>query len=175
MVSRVEPDHRERRLAQPPGAALAAVGEAAEMWGAAWRPGSRGGELELPVVAGVRRGVLSARIDVASSPPGSRLSVSVGEESWRVHRQAVTILALGGLGGLSLVFWPFFPRLLALAPIGVVLALAAWLLVVGRLQTSGVDDFLDVVEELADGGGEGDGDGDRDARESSAGRARYPG
>ena len=38
--------------------------------------------------------------------------------------------------------WPFFPRLLQLAPFGAVIALGGWFLVISRLRTSGPDEFL---------------------------------
>ena len=51
---------------------------------------------------------------------------------------------------MSLVFWPISPVLLGFAPIGAVLAIVAWLMVVSRLRHSGVEDFLDLVETRAE-------------------------
>jgi uncharacterized membrane protein HdeD (DUF308 family) len=52
-------------------------------------------------------------------------------------------------GGLLTVLWPFFPRLLSVAPFGAVVALGGWFLVVSRLRTSGPDDFLKAVAAQA--------------------------
>ena len=45
-----------------PERALAAVAAVAEDWGAEWAPEPGGGQLYLPVVAGLRRGLLSGRL-----------------------------------------------------------------------------------------------------------------
>jgi hypothetical protein len=60
----------------------------------------------------------------------------------------VVVLIFGGAGGLIVALWPFFPGLMPLLPVAVVLALAAWLLVVARLRSSNPGDFLKVVAEI---------------------------
>ncbi len=158
-------DHAIELQVEPAGA-LAAVKEAAELWGAGWEPGVAGGRLALPVVRGVRRGVLRGRLSVRGE--GRRgetgrttLAFEIEEEHQRVNRPAVVVLALGGIGGLLVTLWPFHPPLLAFAPVAVVFAFAAWLLVASRLRTSGPDDFLRLVGELA--GEPPGGNGDREA------------
>jgi hypothetical protein len=54
-------------------------------------------------------------------------------------------LLFGGAGGLTVALWPFFPELMPLLPVAVVLALVAWLLVVARLRSSDPGDFLKLV------------------------------
>ena len=129
---------------------LAAVEQAAELWGAAWRADGWGGRLELPVAAGLRRGVVRGRLSVEATADGSRLLLRVEESRHTLNRVALVVLLLGGIGALAATLWPFFPPLLAVAPLAIVLALSAWLLVASRLRTSGPDDFLDLVATLPD-------------------------
>jgi hypothetical protein len=62
-----------------------------------------------------------------------------------VQGNAVAFLVLGALGATAAVLWPFVPALLTLVPLGLVLALGSWYLVVVRLRNSGVEEFLDAV------------------------------
>ena len=48
------------------------------------------------------------------------------------------------------MLWPLHPAILRLAPAGIVLAIAAWLLVSSRLRNSEVKDFLHLVADLAE-------------------------
>lgn len=130
----------------PPDEALAEVARVVEDWGGRWQPGIGGGRLELPVTAGLRRGVLAGRLAIARHPAGSRLSLEIEESRWQVHRSGVAVLLLGAAGALSVTLWPFFPALLGLAPLGGVLAFVAWFLIVSRLRSSGAEEFL---EQLA--------------------------
>lgn len=141
-------DHRVE-LAIPPASALRAVREAAEMWGADWSPDATGGRLRLPVVRGLRRGVETGRLSVTDAAGGSRLSFAPEEAELRLNRGAVAVLALGGLGGVAATLWPFYPALAAVAPLAIVLALAAWLLVASRLRASGPRQFLELVRSLS--------------------------
>jgi membrane protein implicated in regulation of membrane protease activity len=79
---------------------------------------------------------------------GSVLNFSVEESHQSVNRPAFFILLLGALGAGATILWPLYPPLLGFAPVGVVLALAAWLLVASRLRTSGPEDFLRLVETV---------------------------
>jgi hypothetical protein len=134
---------------QPPGEALIAVAEAAEIWGAAWEPRGAGGSLLLPVVRGLWRGVESCRVSVAASGGGSRLELAIEDSHHEVNRAAFAILFFGGAGGLAVALWPFFPALLPLLPVAGFLAVVAWLLVAGRLRHTDPDDFLQLVVDLA--------------------------
>lgn len=129
--------------------ALASVAKAAELWGAEWQPDGYGGRLLLPVTAGVRRGVMKCRLTLEGAGSGhSRGHLVVEEEHHWLNRPAVMILVLGAAGALAATLWPFFPKLLAVAPLAVVLALVAWLVVVSRLTTSGPAEFLELVEDI---------------------------
>ena len=66
-----------------------------------------------------------------------------------MHWQAVVILLFGTAGALATMLWPFYPRLLGLAPLGIVLSLAAWFLVASRLRSSGLEEFFAAVEREA--------------------------
>lgn len=131
-----------------PEVVLGSVATAADLWGATWQPGSSGGTLRLPVVRGLWRGVEQCQVAVEPSSSGATLELTV-EESWlRVNRSAVVVLLFGGAGGLIVALWPFFPGLMPLLPVAVVLALAAWLLVVARLRNSRPEDFLMLIAEI---------------------------
>ena len=87
-----------------------------------------------------------------AGPAAARGSRSCPKRShYGLNASAVAILVLASLGGLLTVLWPFYPRLLAAAPLGAVIALSGWFLVVSRLRTSGPDDFLAQVVAEADG------------------------
>lgn len=152
-----EEPHRVRVSASP-GDALAAVGQAAEDWGAAWSRSGDGGSLELPVRAGLRHGLRVGRIEVERvRPPQGRGGEEgtevrfVGERSeYQVWLAAVVILLLSAAGGVMTVIWPFWPELLELAAIGAVIALSGWFLVVSRLRNQGVEEFLETVAAYAD-------------------------
>ena len=127
---------------------LAAVSAAAEDWGAEWVPGTDGGQLYLPVVAGLRRGVLSGQVNAcASEDGGTRVTLEAETTHWRVHRSAAAVLLLGVLGALPVLLWPLSPEFLALAPPGLVLLFLAWFMVVSRLRTAGAVEFLETVAE----------------------------
>lgn len=130
-----------------PETALRSVAKAADLWGADWQPESSGGVLLLPVVRGLWRGVDRCRVTILPTNPGSVVELTV-EESWqKVNRSAMVVLLFGGVGGLIVALWPFFPGLMPLLPVAVVLAVAAWLLVVARLRNSNPEDFLKLIAQ----------------------------
>jgi hypothetical protein len=134
------------RVAAEPAAALAAVGRAAEDWGAAWEPGIEGGRLELPVAAGLRHGRLSGRLDVASTAGGeAEVAFHPERAEYRLWLPAVVVLTLAAAGAGLTVVWPFFPELLPIAPFGAILALGGWFLVISRLQNRGAEEFLELI------------------------------
>jgi hypothetical protein len=136
-------------MPQPPETVLEAVAEAAEMWGAEWQPGDRGGRLRLPVVHGLRRGIVRGTLRAEPASAGTALFFDIEDASYSVNKSAFAILLLGGIGGLILVLWPLSMSMLQLAPLGAVLALVAWLLVVSRLRNSDTVDFFEQVADLA--------------------------
>jgi hypothetical protein len=135
-----------------PERALAAVAGAAEDWGADWRSEIGGGRLALPILAGIRHGLVTGRVRIEPRPGGgARVRFQPEQTIYRVQTQAVAILLFAAGGALLTVLWPFYPDLLAAAPLGAVIALSGWFLVVSRLRTSGPDDFLALVAEVAKG------------------------
>lgn len=122
----------------------------AQAWGAVWQAiDDSSGDLDLPVVAGIRRGFRRYRLSWQGIPLVLRASLS--EEQLEVQRGSVMLLIVGGLGGLASVLWPLYPGILAVVPLGLVLAVGAWILVVARLRSSGLEEFLDELEKSASG------------------------
>ena len=140
----------QRHMPGSPSSVLEAVGEAAEMWGAAWRPEGHGGRLGLPVVQGLRHGIIEGTLSIAPENAGASLCFEVETTSFEINKSALAILLLGGIGGLTVALWPLSPTILQLAPIGAVLALVAWLMVVSKLRNSSAEDFFDLVAGLAE-------------------------
>jgi hypothetical protein len=89
--------------------------------------------------------VLLGSLTVEPTDGGSVIHFVVEDSHQSVNRPAFLVLLLGALGAGAVILWPLYPPLLAFAPVGVVLALAAWLLVASRLRTSGPEDFLQLV------------------------------
>lgn len=129
-----------------PEAAWAALESAAEDWGA---EAAREGTLRLPVLAGLRRGVVSGRLRVEPAEGGSRVVFQPEEPRLEIQVQAVVILLISLAGSAVVIAWPFVPRLLPLAPFGALLALGGWFLVISRLRSSGPEEFLTAVEHRA--------------------------
>jgi hypothetical protein len=135
---------------QPPLPTLAAVEAAATAWGAVWEPSDEGGLLYLPVVAGLRRGVLRLRVQPAPAASPATLELVVEEARLHLHTGGIVVLVFALVGCLATLAWPFLPAALALAPTGLLLALGGWFLVVSKLGNSGPDEFIGtVLEKLA--------------------------
>jgi hypothetical protein len=138
-------------LAVPPEKALAALQRAAADWGAEFQPSGSGGTLRLPVVAGIRRGLVTGAVEIQPAAEGSRVTFLPETSIYYVQTAAVMVLLLAAAGGVLTVLWPFYPELLSVAPFGAILALGGWFLVVSRLRTSGPDEFLAAVAVAAEG------------------------
>ena len=138
-------------LDMPPEQALAALRQTAEDWGAQLQAGEEsssataGGRLHLPVLAGIRRGLVSGPVEVQPAEGGSRVVFRPEQSVYYVQTPAVTILILSVAGAALTVLWPFYPQLMTVAPFGAIIALGGWFLVVSRLRTSGPDEFLTAV------------------------------
>jgi hypothetical protein len=145
-------DEHEIDLAAPPEAALAAVGRVADAWGAEFEREGPGGRLRLPVVAGLRRGLVAGPLTVEEAPEGSRLVFQAAESIQVIQTASVFFLLVAGAGAILTVLWPFFPQLLPLSSFGAILALGGWFLVISRLRTSGPHEFLAMVAAEAEGG-----------------------
>ncbi|HEX3553467.1 MAG TPA: hypothetical protein VIA62_09585 [Thermoanaerobaculia bacterium] len=144
-------------LDMPPERALSALRQTAEDWGANLQPAGAGGRLHLPVLAGIRRGLVSGPVEVQPAEGGSRVVFRSEESVYYVQTPSVMILILSIAGAALTVLWPFYPRLMSVAPFGAILALGGWFLVLSRLRTSGPDEFLAAVAATppaATGGGE---------------------
>jgi hypothetical protein len=138
----------------PPAAALAALRRTAEDLGAELQTEGASTKLHLPVLAGLRRGLVSGEVEILPTQGGSRLVFRPESAVYHVQTQAVMILLLATVGGLLTLVWPFVPGLLQVAPFGALVALGGWFLVVSRLRTSGPDEFLAAVK-VHEGGAEG--------------------
>lgn len=129
--------------------ALAGVEAAAELWGAAFErssEGGLGGEVRIPVRAGIRRGVAEGTLRIESlGEAESRLTLEVHSATYQLQIPLVAVLVIAALGGLAALLWPIVPKLQPLAPFGAILALSAWFLVITRLDVSRPEDFLDAV------------------------------
>jgi hypothetical protein len=138
-------------LEERPDAALAALRRAAEDWGAELRD-EKGLRLYLPVIHGLRRGLISGPVQVEAAAEGSRIVFRPDESDLSVQAAPVIVLLLAVAGAALAMLWPFFPDLLPLAPFGAILALGGWFLVLSRLRTSGPEEFLGTVGVEAEAG-----------------------
>jgi hypothetical protein len=133
------------------GQAAAAAARAADLWGAEIEPRGDGRyHLRFAVAAGLRRGSMAGELRVEpAGPERARVAFVPESAEYRLQTAAVGLLVLGALGGIATILCPFFPALLPLAPVGIVLGFAAWFLVLARLHTSGPEEFLASVAEAA--------------------------
>jgi hypothetical protein len=138
---------RQFRFSVPRARVLEAIVQTAGEWDARWQPGaqSQPGTLVLPIVAGLRRGILEARVGILPDSAGVEVRIEPVREALHLQGNAVVILALSALGALTAVLWPFVPALQPLLPFAILIALSGWFLVVTRLRSSGVDEFFEAV------------------------------
>jgi uncharacterized membrane protein YgdD (TMEM256/DUF423 family) len=129
--------------------AWGATVRAAEAWGAEIEGNEEGGRIQMPVVAGLRRGFVAARLDLQPRIEGSHLTWIEEGSEYRLQLAPIVVLLISGIGGVLTVLWPFYPGLLDVAPFGAVLALGGWFLVLSRLRNSGPAEFLKAVEKEA--------------------------
>lgn len=136
-------------------AALAAVASTVEDWSGEWTAARDGGELRLPVEAGLRRGFVRGRVSATATSHGSELALEIIEERWWVHRVAVALLLGAAIPALAGVLWPFVPAVAPLVPLGLVLGTAAWLAILARLRHRGLTEFMADVEAALDASKDG--------------------
>jgi len=134
----------------PAETALDAVQDAAEVWGAEWHRLGRAGQLELPVSAGLRYGMLAGELSCSDQGQTSTLTFAVEQSAYRVHLPALSVIAVGATGAVVMSISPQFPRLIALVPVGFIVMLCSWFLVLSRLEHRGPSEFLELVREIAD-------------------------
>lgn len=145
------PDVHSIDLPVRPEAALSALRDIAGDWGAELAERDGGLRLLLPVVYGLKRGLMSGPVRVEpEGPEGSRIHFTVDEMNLYRPATPVIILVIAVAGGIMTALWPFFPKLLPLAPFGAILALGGWFLVLSRLRTSGPDEMLTLVAAHAE-------------------------
>lgn len=132
-------DELQVELPGAPAAALAALAAEVEAWGGEWQPDDdgAGGQLALPVVYSLKRGVQIGRVEIAAAGGGTLLRWRCERSELAVHRSGVAVLALAALALLPALAWPFHPPLLALLPFAAVTGLIAWWAVVSKLHSSG--------------------------------------
>ena len=136
------------RIAASPETVTRALAQAAEEWGGHWKAEGGRGELWIPVSAGLRKGYWHGGVETEVAGPdekSSQLRVEPKDVRLQINRGAAMILFFGAAGGVVAMLWPFFPALLQIGPFAIVLAIAAWLLVSGRLRNSGLEEFLETV------------------------------
>ncbi|MDE2691161.1 MAG: hypothetical protein OXI49_11660 [Acidobacteriota bacterium] len=133
----------EIELDLTPDEALEALSDGADAWNGTWHRQGTGGQLILPVAAGVRHGVLYGSVSVQPSGEGVRVTYHVDRSEYATNAGAVGILALGALGVLAMLAWPLLPGTSPnLAGSGFILILLAWLVVGSRLRHRGAAEFL---------------------------------
>jgi hypothetical protein len=153
----VEGDRLTLRTGSDPEAALAALAEATAEWDGEWEREGTGGRLALPVQGGLRHGVVQVQASAHAVAGGSELVLRTERADWHLRRSATLLLLVALLGAIAATLWPFVPALQSLPPLGLVLAVAAWLAVLTRLRHRSVREFLDDVEtklEPSEGAGE---------------------
>ncbi|MEO1082840.1 MAG: hypothetical protein AAFY88_01220 [Acidobacteriota bacterium] len=126
------------------------VGRVADQWDGEWEPADGGGRLGLPVTAGLKRGWLAGRLEVAPQPSGSAVRFEVDKGEMKSDRGSVMILLVGAFGGLVTVVAPFVPALWAMVPVGLLLGFSAWFMVVARLRSAGPAEFFAQVDDEAE-------------------------
>lgn len=132
-----------------PSRILKRVARHADMWGGAWEAFDKtSGKLGLPVSAGLRRGWVEGDVRIEADPKGgSVLTFEEDHAAYRVDRASVMILVAAALGCLVTLVAMFLPKLLPLLPIGILLAIGAYLVVIARLRNSGPEEFFEAVAE----------------------------
>lgn len=138
-------NRHQATVALAPEEAAAALARAATEWGAEWEGDARGGRLVLPVVFGLRRGVLVGSVGIERDGASSRLTWELAESHLELQRGAVGVLALAALVLVPALAWPFHPPLFALLPFAAVIGLLAYWLVLSRLRTAGPEEFFATV------------------------------
>jgi len=149
----VETNQEHRiELAEDPVTSLNLVAQAAESWGGIWQPESRhNGRLGLPVVAGLRYGWVAGELSAKPSGSGSRLIYRVDKSDYQLQKSTASFLLLAGLGAAVTVVAPFMPSLLSLVPLGIILSVGAWFLVIARLRNSGPEEFFEELRQETEG------------------------
>lgn len=115
-----------------------------------WRGVLDGDVLRIPSQSGLRRGVVAATLVIDRlGARGSRVTLEPTEEWLTVHIPSVIILLIGAVGGIGMVFWPFFPRLTPVMPVAFFTTLGAWFVVASRLGQVGLAELAEAIRRAA--------------------------
>lgn len=152
------------RLDARPSEVRKVLPRALDLCSARWQPAAKedvpaeaawAGRLHLPVSAGLRHGELAGHLVATGDDGGCDLRLDVEHSHYQVHRPALMLLLTAGLGAVILLLAPilmiFWPQFLNAVPLGIILALGGWFLVVSRLRTFQADDFLKLIADLTAG------------------------
>lgn len=128
-----------------PDVALARLEEEVQVWGGAVdRDRYR---LELPSQHGLRRGIAVATYAVERlGADGCRITITPAIGPLPLHWPSLLALLSGALGGLSIVLWPFFPRLASAMPLAFLVTFGAWFIVSSRIGYVGFHELADALE-----------------------------
>lgn len=128
-----------------PDAAVARLEEEVRAWaGVLDREHHR---LELPSQHGLRRGVAVAAYEVELlGADGSRITITPEGGPLPIHWPSVLALGSGAIGGLTIMLWPFVPRLSAAMPLAFLVTLGAWFVVSSRVGYVGFNELADALE-----------------------------
>jgi hypothetical protein len=137
-------------LPMPAAASFKALRHKAELWGGGWQGEGLGGRLVIPVLAGLRRGLVGYAVSASDTPQGTRLEFIEEESDLKVHGPTVIVLLIAAAAALTCLVVPFVPKLLPLLPPCVVLCLATWLFIVARMRNSGLEEFIVDLEDDAE-------------------------
>lgn len=124
------------------------MSSAADEWGAEFAPHGAGGSLRLPVLHGLRRGLVEGSVRIEAADGGARVEVLQVSCAESLNVPALCLLLLAAAGAVVSAIWPLYPRLLPLVPIGMLLAFAGWFQV-SRPQKRSPADFLRRIEAHA--------------------------
>lgn len=123
------------------------MNELAERWGGTFD--AKRGRLELPVMAGLRYGRIAAEVEALARHDGAKVRLRVVESQYELDRGSTFALAIAAVAAVASLALPFFPHYWPLLPPALMIAVAGWLFIVARLKTSGPEDFLAELRDLA--------------------------
>lgn len=141
------PEVHVAEIGRAPLWVFAQLGRQAEAWGGSFD--EKKGRLELPVLAGLRHGLVIAEVEALAQRGGSKVRLKILESHYQLDRGGTFALSLAAPAAIAALVLPFFPRFWPLLPPALVLTLAAWLFVVARLRTSSLEDFLGELGKAA--------------------------
>ena len=119
----------------------------ADRWGGSFD--AKTGRLELPVLAGLRHGVLIGEVEALAHQGGAKVRLRVSSCHYALDRGSTFSLSLAAVAAFAALVLPFFRQLWPLLPPALAIAIAAWLFIIARLRTSSAEDFLADLRQQA--------------------------